>query len=69
MIQRLCFRELIPIKKPQTYYNALKYINLIGDYRLNMMYQNADDPNAAWDKICDIQDVRDEAMTLIRDFV
>ena len=69
VIQRLCFGELIPIKKPQTYYNTLKYINLIGDYRLNMMYQNADDPNAAWDKICDIQDVRDEAMTLIRDFV
>ena len=69
VIQRLCFGELIPIKKPQTYYNTLKYINLIGDYRLNMMYQNAVDPNAAWDKICDIQDVRDEAMTLIRDFV
>ena len=69
VIQRLCFGELIPIKKPETYYNTLKYINLIGDYRLNMMYQNADDPNAAWDKICDIQDVRDEAMTLIRDFV
>ena len=34
-----------------------------------MMYQNADDPNAAWDNICDIQDVRDDAMTLIRDFV
>ena len=69
VIQRLCFGELIPIKKPQTYYSTLKYINLIGDYRLNMMYQNADDPNAAWDKICDIQDVRDDAMRLIRDFV
>ena len=36
---------------------------------MDMMYQNADDPNAAWDKICDIQDVRDDAMRLIRDFV
>ena len=69
VIQRLCLRELIPLKKPQAYYNTLKYINLIGDYRLNTMYHYADDPKLAWDKICDIQDVRDEAMDLIRDFV
>lgn len=69
VIQRLCLGELIPIKKPQTYYDTLKYVNLMGDYRLNMMYQNADDPNVAWDKICDIQDIRNDAMDLIRDFV
>lgn len=69
VIQRLCLRELIPLKKPQAYYNTLKYVNLIGDYRLNTMYHYADDPKLAWDKICDIQDVRDEAMDLIRDFV
>ena len=69
VIQRLCLGELIPIKKPHAYYDTLKYVNLIGDYRLNMMYQNADNPNVAWDKICDIQDVRNDAMDLIRDFV
>lgn len=69
VIQRLCLGELIPIKKPQAYYDTLKYVNLIGDYRLNMMYQNADNPIVAWDKICDIQDVRNDAMDLIRDFV
>ena len=69
VIQRLCLGELIPIKKPQVYYDTLKFVNLIGDYRLNTLYRNADDPKTAWDKICDIQDVRNDAMTLIRDFV
>ena len=69
LIQRLCLGELIPIKKPQAYYDTLKFVNLIGDYQLNTLYRNADDPKTAWDKICDIQDVRNDAMTLIRDFV
>ena len=69
VIQRLCLGELIPIKKPQAYYDTLKFVNLIGDYRLNTLYRNADDPKTAWEMICDIQDVRDDAMTLIRDFV
>ena len=69
VIQRLSLGELIPIKKPQAYYDTLKFVNLIGDCRLNTLYRNADDPKAAWDKICDIQEVRNDAMTLIRDFV
>lgn len=69
VIQRLCLGELIPIKKPQAYYDTLKYINDIGWIRLMSLYRYAEDPKTAWDKICDIQDVRDEAMDLIRDFV
>ena len=33
------------------------------------LYHYAEDPKTAWDKICDIQDERDDAMRLIRDFV
>lgn len=33
------------------------------------LYGYAENPQIAWDKICDIQDVRDDAMRLIRDFV
>ena len=69
VIQRLCLGELIPIKKPVAYYDTLRYINDIGWIRLMSVYRYAEDPKTAWDKICDIQDVRDEAMDLIRDFV
>lgn len=69
VIQRLCLGELIPIKKPVAYYDTLRYINDIGWIRLMSVYRYAEDPKSAWDKICDIQDVRDEAMDLIRDFV
>ena len=69
LIQRLCLGELIPIKKPQAYYDTLKYINDIGWIRLMSLYCYAEDPKTAWDKIYDIQDVRDDAMRLIRDFV
>ena len=69
LIQRLCLGELIPIKKPEEYYDTLRYINDIGWIRLMSVYRYAEDPKTAWDKICDIQDVRDDAMRLIRDFV
>ena len=69
VIQRLCLGELIPIKKPEVYYDTLRYINDIGWIRLMSLYRYADDPKTAWDNICDIQDVRDDAMRLIRDFV
>ena len=69
VIQRLCLGELIPIKKPVAYYDTQRYINDIGRIRLMSVYRYAEDPKSAWDKICDIQDVRDEAMDLIRDFV
>ena len=69
VIQRLCLGELIPIKKPVAYYDTLRYINDIGWIRLMSIYRYAEEPKTAWDKICDIQDVRDEAMDLIRDFV
>ena len=69
VIQRLCLGELIPIKKPEVYYDTLRYINDIGWIRLMSLYRYAEDPKIAWDKICDIQDVRDDAMRLIRDFV
>ena len=69
LIQRLCLGELIPIKKPQAYYDTLKYINDIGWIRLMSLYGYAENPQIAWDKICDVQDVRDDTMRLIRDFV
>ena len=69
VIQRLCLGELIPIKKPEAYYDTLRYINDIGWIRLMSLYRYAEDSKTAWDKICDIQDVRDDAMRLIRDFV
>ena len=69
VIQRLCLGELIPIKKPEVYYDTLRYINDIGWIRLMSLYRYAEDSKTAWDKICDIQDVRDDAMRLIRDFV
>ena len=69
LIQRLCLGELIPIKKPQAYYDTLKYINDIGWIRLMSLYHYAEDSKTAWDKICDVQDVRDDTMRLIRDFV
>lgn len=69
IIQRLCLGELIPIKKPEAYHDTLRYINDIGWIRLMSLYRYAEDPKIAWDKICDIQDVRDDAMRLIRDFV
>ena len=69
VIQRLCLGELIPIKKPEAYYDTLRYINDIGWIRLMSLYRYAEDSKIAWDKICDIQDVRDDAMRLIRDFI
>ena len=48
---------------------TLRYINDIGWIRLMSLYGYAENPQIAWDKICDIQDVRDDAMRLIRDFV
>ena len=51
------------------HYDTLKYINSFGDFQLNMMYRDADDPKAAWDKIYDIQDVWNDTKSLIRDFV
>ena len=69
LIQRLCLGELIPIKKPEAYYDTLRYINDIGWIRLMSLYRYAEDSKTAWDKICDIQDARDDAMRLIRDFV
>ena len=60
---------MIPIKKSQAYYDTLKYINDIGWIRLMSLYRYAEDQKIAWDKICDIQDVRDDAMDLIGDFV
>ena len=69
LIQRLCLGELIPIKKPEAYYDTLRYINDIGWIRLMSLYLYAEDSKTAWDKICDVQDVRDDAMRLIRDFV
>ena len=69
LIQRLCLGELIPIKKPQAYSDTLRYINDIGWIRLMSLYHYAEDSKTAWDKICDIQDVRDDTMRLIRDFV
>ena len=69
LIQRLCLGELIPIKKPQAYYDTLKYINDIGWIRLMSLYHYSENPQITWDKICDVQDARDDAMRLIRDFV
>ena len=69
VIQRLCLGELIPIKKPEAYYDTLRCINDIGWIRLISLYCYVEDPKTAWDKICDIQDVRDDAMRLIRDFI
>lgn len=69
LVTRLCLGELIPLKKPQAYYDTLRYINSIGDYRLKPMYHYAENPKEAWNKICDIQATRDDAMNLIRNFV